>query len=141
MEYPPPGFTCKKCGMCCRGFSEERGVIIWPSDSDRIADKINMPTESFLKTYCYPKEIELKKGKVMVHLLKNSDGACVFLSNENLCLIHSFKPVQCAKTPFDFFWDDYQVPGYECMGNVDLSSIRDTSGEDNVLIETLKIIH
>jgi Fe-S-cluster containining protein len=136
-----PDFNCKKCGKCCRGFSGERGVIIWPSDAERISDYMGMQTERFLNTYCLSKEIELKKGKVIVHLLKSIDGACVFLSHDNLCLIHDFKPLQCARTPFDFFWDHRHVPEYECLENIDLSSMRDTSGKDKVLIESLKIVN
>ena len=125
--------------MCCRGFSEEKGVIIWPSDSIRIAKELKMPEEKFLKTYCYPKDIKLKKGKVIIHLLNYIDETCIFLSNDNLCLIHNFKPIQCVKTPFSFFWDERYIPQYKCMANIDIPSNWGTSVEDKLLIEYLKI--
>ena len=139
MPETSPGFTCNKCGKCCKGFSEERGVSIWPSDAARISNQLGLEKATFLTTYCDAKEIEINKGTVTIHLLKSIEGNCIFLSEENLCTIHDFKPVQCVKTPFDFFWDRLQPPPYECLENIDLPLDWDTSESDNLLIESLEI--
>lgn len=139
MKNWSPDFKCKKCGACCREFSQERGVIIWPQDSQRIADQMNMSVQHFLNTYCYAKELQLQKGKVIIHLLKDTEGHCILLNDGKTCSIHGFKPDQCANTPFDYFWDENIAPNYECIGISVIPAIN-TSGKDKALMETLKIV-
>ena len=127
-------FTCTKCGKCCCGFSENKGVILFPEDINRIATKLNVSLESFKAKYCYSEELITKKKALTLFFLRHLSGRCIFLNNSNLCNIHEFKPIQCQKGPFDFLWNAEQSFEYECMRNVKMPEKWSTVDEDCELI-------
>lgn len=130
-------FTCKKCGRCCYGFSENKGVILFPEDINRIVTKLNLPLESFKAKYCYSRELITKKNTLTLFFLRHVSGRCIFLNNSNLCNIYEFKPVQCQKGPFHFFWNHEQRFDYECIKDVKIPENWSTDEEDFKLIATL----
>lgn len=135
MTLSPPNFNCTKCGKCCSEMSEERGVILFPSDIGRLARELGLGKEKFLSTYCHCKTVETSVGLVSVSFLNSKNGRCVFLDDENLCTVHDFKPEQCARSPFNFFWDGHR--DYECMRNIVLPVDWNTEDSDTELVLSL----
>lgn len=100
-------FACQSCGNCCKFFN----INITHLDIQRILE--NRPDlkaedfvsfsvsekgdpESFISTYG-KRQIDLKK--------KKDKDECVFLEN-NVCSIHSFKPIVCRVWPFSLEKND-----------------------------------
>ncbi len=129
-------FTCTKCGICCCGFLENKGIILFPEDINRIATKLDVSLESFKAKYCYSRELITEKKTLTLFFLRHVSGRCIFLNNSNLCNIYDFKPIQCQKGPFYFFWNE-QLFNYECMKNIKIPEKWSTDEEDFKLISTL----
>lgn len=132
-------FHCKKCGECCKNFSLERGVIIFPNDIERISNFLRISSEKFLEDYCYNVNVQVKGGYVNLHFLSSNDGACVFL-NKNLCSIHEVKPIQCKKSPLSFFPNCNDTNLYDCVNNSQIVYNQEATDYDKGLIQTLKFI-
>ena len=130
-----PGFKCTKCGDCCRGFSEERAVFLFPKDVKRIAAGLAISERSFIESYTFSKLIQTELGKIEVRFLRHVEGSCVFLAKDSTCSIHDFKPEQCQRTPFGFFWDGGRP--FECMKDVELPDGWSSESSDEELILTL----
>ncbi len=93
-------YTCNCCGAGCRSFL----VGVRPEER-----------EAILKLENWSESLQLAKEKLFVlhpaagrlgyGLAKHSDGRCVFLDGENLCIIHKLhglnaKPLACQLYPF-----------------------------------------
>ena len=93
-------YTCNCCGAGCRSFL----VGIRPAER-----------EAILKLEDWSEKLQLGRDKLFVlhpaaarlgyGLAKHSDGRCVFLDGENLCIIHKLhglkaKPLACKLYPF-----------------------------------------
>lgn len=112
-----PRFHCVKCGECCRGFSDEKSVILFPGDFEIIPKKMNMNVQDFQKKYCNLTELETEIKIITIYTLKHIQSECIFLE-DNICKIFGHRPIQCHRAPFSFFWNgtvDYQ---YKCLKNV-----------------------
>jgi Fe-S-cluster containining protein len=93
-------YTCNCCGRGCRSFlipvtESERRTI---EQLQNWREKLGV-SELFLKTRAFPPD--------NLALAKHPDGQCVFLDNDNLCLIHKqyglkAKPIACQLYPFIF---------------------------------------
>lgn len=93
------GFSCKRCGFCCKNGI----VILYPEDVYKISAYLGLKQACFVKKYC--KEIRLcinDSNSLNIYYLDISDF-CVFLSNENLCVINEVKPLQCKLAPESYF--------------------------------------
>lgn len=94
-------FRCLSCGECCKTNGR---VYLYLRDISGISKRLNLSINSFINDYC---EFRIEKfiftDKVVEYevlsLLKNSHSCCIFIEN-NLCSIHSFKPLQCKIAPF-----------------------------------------
>ena len=135
----PSAFVCSKCGECCRGLSQEMAVILFPNDVENISMKLGLSVDSFQKQFCHKEKLETKISEVWLAFLKLKNDKCIFLSDDNLCSIHAFKPTQCKEKPFNFFWDKSLSVKYECMKETDIPSDWNTYSFDRILIEFLKI--
>ncbi|MCX7698128.1 MAG: YkgJ family cysteine cluster protein [Candidatus Goldbacteria bacterium] len=81
-------FKCKKCGNCCRrGF-----VYLKEEEIKNISSFLKINTKQFIKEYT---ENILWLGKV----LKFKNNKCIFLTDNNLCLIYEIRPYQCRTFP------------------------------------------
>lgn len=129
-------FECGKCGRCCCGFSENKGVVLFPEDIDRISKKLNLTSKIFKTKYCYSQEIVTKRKTLTIYILRYIDGRCVFLNKSNLCEIHEFKPIQCHKGPIHIYWDDERWYNCESMRNIKLPEDWSTDEGDFKLIST-----
>ena len=129
------GFECTKCGDCCKGFSEEEGVVLFPFEINHLAVNLGISEEEFKARFCTSKNIEIEGKQVCFFYLKyDKDGACLFLEN-NACSIHAFKPLQCQRGPFGFFWDGRIQ--FECMKKTRIPKNWNTELEDIELVKLM----
>ena len=89
---PDQRWSCHSCGNCCRTLVGH----LFPDERDRIEQQ-NWGGELGVAPM-----IRVRGGWV---LNKNDDGACVFLDEQNRCLIHAkygeqAKPIACRVFPF-----------------------------------------
>lgn len=131
------GFVCTKCGKCCCGFSESKGVILFPEDLDRISNKLNVSLELFKTEYCTSRKLITEKKTLTLYYLLHVNGRCIFLDHSNLCNIYELRPLQCQKGPFYFLWEGQKSFDYECMKDVKVPENWSTDDEDFKLIATL----
>lgn len=92
-------FECKKCGACCKN----NGIVImYPIDIQRISQKMEIEQKEFVQRYCRKKYINLNDRQLKIYVLDVGD-CCPFLDENNLCTIHSVKPLQCEYGPTRYF--------------------------------------
>ncbi len=131
-----PRIHCTKCGECCKGFSDDKSVILFPCDFDIIPKKINMRVQDFKKKYCNLTQLETEIKTINIYTLKHTQSECVFL-DDNICKIFDHRPIQCQRAPFRFFWNgvlDYQ---YECLQKVSIPSEWSSEKYDKELLSSL----
>ena len=92
-------FKCKMCGACCR----IKDGIVRVSDEEigRIARFMNLDEQALIDSYT-----EISPDRRGLVLKSRSDGACIFLNEENLCAINEVKPEKCGTFPFEWVNDD-----------------------------------
>lgn len=128
---------CEKCGLCCHGFSENKGVILFPEDINRIAENLSITPKTFKKQYCYSEKIFTKRKTLSIYFLRYIDEHCIFLDKSNLCKIHEFKPIQCLKGPIYILWDnELRLLNCKYMKKVKIPEDWSTDEEDLKLIST-----
>ena len=90
-----PGFECQCCGACCR----IKDGIVRVSDREiaRIAAYLGMREDDFIA-----RETEIAPDRKTLMLKSRSDGACVYLTDDNRCRIHEVKPDKCRTFPFEW---------------------------------------
>ena len=85
-------FVCRKCGACCRG---DGFVKVTEAEIITMAEYLGETEEQFKSRWLRP---SLFEG----HWLKDKENKdCIFLEN-NQCLVHAVKPVQCRSFPFSW---------------------------------------
>ena len=87
-----PPFKCQKCGACCR----IKNGIVRVSDEEirRIAAFLGKEEASFIA-----EETELAPDRRGLVLKSRPDGACTWLTSDNLCRINPVKPDKCRTFP------------------------------------------
>lgn len=95
---------CQKCGNCCKApDNESYCVVLYPSDVNMISNLLQLPKECFLRQFCIETSLMVKAHEIKVYLLRFVDCHCIFLSEDNLCKIYDFRPIQCRKAPYEYF--------------------------------------
>ncbi|OLS13880.1 MAG: hypothetical protein RBG13Loki_2501 [Promethearchaeota archaeon CR_4] len=109
-------FKCLRCGRCCR----DPNTIVTLSISDILAianhlhlgvDEVlsvlgfyhfseNVPKSQIEKMVTRP--VLTEKGSAFLGLLKGEGGKCVFLNEENACMIYPSRPKICRTFPFTY---------------------------------------
>lgn len=106
-------FECTKGGACCR--EESLLVTVTGRDLARISSTLGLDAYELIKAVDFYLEsgitsrkglrdfpaLNTEKGPAYVALKKLEDGDCVFLK-DNLCMIHTIRPVVCMSFPFVF---------------------------------------
>ncbi|MHA1950236.1 MAG: YkgJ family cysteine cluster protein [Candidatus Thorarchaeota archaeon] len=151
-------FECIKCGACCReesllvnvtGRDLFRISIILDLSASELVRALDFYLVSGITSYDglrdFPALIT-ERGLAFVALKKLENGDCVFLKDD-LCMIHTFRPVVCRSFPF-VFQDagDHRKWGLSAMKEIcpglgtgpkvvgtDLIELADTVLEDLVL--------
>ena len=85
MNYRDINNKCTKCGNCCRGFSKERGIILFPKDFEIIPNKLKVSLEKFRKSYCNVQHVTTISKKVKIYSLRFNKEGCIFLKGSGLC--------------------------------------------------------
>ena len=93
------GFQCRCCGACCR--IKDGIVRVSPDEIARIAAFLGMSEADFIAN-----EAELAPDRKGLILRSHPDGACVYLTDDNLCRINPVKPDKCRTFPYDWVNDD-----------------------------------
>jgi Fe-S-cluster containining protein len=89
-------------------------VVLFPWDVRRLCDGLGLSQAEFTSRYL--RATPMAVGARNLPLLGEKDGQCVFLARDNRCLVHEFKPTQCARGPFGFFWRGER--DFACMKDV-----------------------
>ncbi len=83
-------FDCKMCGQCCEG---QGGIVVSPSDLERICSHLLLDAQEFLAQYGH-----MHNGKLKVR--SGDDGFCIFFKQGEGCAVHVAKPNICRAWPF-----------------------------------------
>lgn len=102
-------YECTCCGTCCRW---EGYVRISSPEVEAIAQYLGMSVETFTATYT-----RLTDDRQALSLSESPEGACVMLTDGNLCRINPVKPLQCRLFP-----EYWSFPGFEKLCEVRIIS-------------------
>ncbi len=87
-------FSCQQgCAACCKIPGR---VEIDEQDIGRMAEALGMTHNRFAATY-------VRKVSGDLLLRERDDGACVMLGEDDRCMVHAVRPLQCRTYPF---WDE-----------------------------------
>lgn len=90
-------FECLRCGECCRlsGY-----VRVTPQEIARIADYLGMTAAQVRARYVTTFSLDGRR----IEILRDRPGTttCIFLGEENECMIHPVKPEQCRTFPLEW---------------------------------------
>ncbi len=129
--------TCTKCGDCCRGISEEHGVVLFPKDLEIIPTELGISLKEFKARYCYSQQVTTKRKRLELYFLCYIKGQCIFLEKNGLCQIYEFRPIQCQRAPLQFFWNGKLDYEYDCTKNLKIPNDWTSSADDNELLNSL----
>lgn len=108
------GFSCTRCGACCRGTgADENLVMVTPGEIELLEAGTGQPADNF--TGPYPEFIPMPDGGSMTfeHCLSRTPAGCVFLSGST-CTAYSCRPWICRTYPFMLDGDELVV--FPCEG-------------------------
>jgi Fe-S-cluster containining protein len=109
-----PCFECTKCGDCCR--EDSLLITVTGSDIVRISTALGLSPMGIMRAldfYVVDAQESLpvglqgipspktERGQAFIALKKMDNGDCIFLK-DNLCMIHTFRPIVCRSFPFTF---------------------------------------
>ena len=85
-------FKCQKCGACCR---IKNGIVrVSDAEISRIAAFLGMTEAEFIDC-----ETDVAPDRRGLILKSRPDGACAWLTDDNLCRINPVKPDKCRSFP------------------------------------------
>ena len=88
-------FNCRRCGACCR--IKDGIVRVSEDEIKRIAVFLGMNEADFIAH-----ETEVSPDRKSLVLKSDPDGACAYLTPDNLCRINPVKPDKCRTCPFEW---------------------------------------
>ena len=113
------GFECIRCGECCRSFSGDNRVIIFPGEVRKIikTNKLNW------NDVCKPSIPLFIDDTGILHafeweLNRHESGDCVFLNDNYTCKIYDQRPWICRTYPFYLVFEngDPNLMVSDCQG-------------------------
>ena len=95
------GFSCTRCGECCRGESvDDHLVMVTPDEVRGIIGASGCPWEEIAEPFpCFTRHGEAG-SHTFEWCLKREGGRCTFLGEEGGCRIYSSRPWICRTYPF-----------------------------------------
>lgn len=87
-------FSCAQCAHCCK--DEPGFVFLSDEEIEHISSFLDIPNETFLKTYC---RLVPMGNFSMISIIEKPNNDCIFL-NESGCSIYEVRPLQCRSYPF-----------------------------------------
>ncbi len=105
---------CIGCAGCCRGMGNT--VILDPADVCRLTENLGKTFDEMLSDMV---ELQVADGVILPNLrMTEPEESCYFLSQENRCRIHSFRPGVCRLFPLGRYYQgdsfQYFVQKGEC---------------------------
>jgi Fe-S-cluster containining protein len=109
-----PHFECTKCGSCCR--EDSMLITVTGYDIFRISTALGLSPDETIRALDFyiidesnpiPTGLvgipspNTERGLVIIALKKMENGDCIFLK-DNLCMIHTLRPIVCRSFPFVF---------------------------------------
>ena len=85
-------FECRRCGACCR--IKDGIVRVSEVEMAQIAAFLGVPEDDFIAS-----DTDLAPDRRGLILKSRADGACIYLTSENLCRINPVKPAKCRTFP------------------------------------------
>ncbi len=110
------GFTCKRCGKCCRSEFGDNTVTVFPSE---VRDLMRATGRQWLDIV-EPHETGDADERGFYHtfewaLRKKKSGDCTFLE-EGRCMVYGHRPLICRTYPMRLEAGGAEVEVYECEG-------------------------
>jgi Fe-S-cluster containining protein len=108
------GFSCTRCGVCCRDAAEDANlVMVTPGEIDLLSQGTGQPSECF--TEPYPESIRTVAGGSLTfeRCLSRTPTGCTFLSG-NFCTVYRHRPWICRTYPFMLDGDELVI--FPCEG-------------------------
>ena len=101
MEHPMRSddtfqFRCRQCGSCCR---DRVDILLSPFDLCRMAKELGEPLHQVFDKYGYLYVGGMSKVPLVSLKMREDNGQCYFLSEDNRCSIQMNKPAVCALFP------------------------------------------
>lgn len=96
-------FECTECGKCCK---TQGSVYLSPTEVKQAATLLDISASTFVERYASRTlHHDNQDDDVIpwVRLVNSNDGACVFLNDDNQCMVYEARPIQCSTFPF---WPD-----------------------------------
>ncbi len=94
------GFTCKRCGNCCRIPGEVR---LLEGEPAKIAALLEMSTDAFIQEHT-----RLTRDRTGLSIVERKDHSCSMLEEDG-CRIQQAKPYQCRAFPLDWNYDGWEA--------------------------------
>lgn len=94
------GFSCIRCGDCCRGTEEDANlVMIFPNEIEDMAEATGQTTGDFIDPY--PEKVSTCGGGSITFewCLKRTAEGCIFLDTMH-CTVYASRPWICRTYPF-----------------------------------------
>lgn len=110
-------FTCRRCGACCR--IRDGIVRVNEAEIARISAFLGMPAERFIDGHC-----EIAPDRKTLMLKSRPDGACAWLTGDNLCRIDPVKPEKCRTFPYGWTNPDSSRVCPVLMGKFDTMFVK-----------------
>lgn len=88
-------FVCQRCGACCR--IKDGIVRVNAEEIARIAAFLGIAADEFVELHA-----ELAPDRKSLMLPSRENGECVYLTEDNLCLINPVKPGKCRTFPYEW---------------------------------------
>ncbi|MBD3227493.1 MAG: hypothetical protein GF329_04820 [Candidatus Lokiarchaeota archaeon] len=115
-------YKCARCASCCRDWDGIIYVSIY--EVKNIADNLNLTLEEVFKDFIHMEEQTVDYGGESIELtylaINQVDNHCVFLDENDNCIIHEYKPFLCKIYPF---WsiimeksDNFEEYSQKCKG-------------------------
>jgi len=89
------GFHCRCCGACCR--IPDGIVRLSENEIARISAFLGFSEADFIE-----RETDLAPDRRGLILKNTPEGACAYLTADNLCRINPVKPDKCRTFPFEW---------------------------------------
>ncbi len=93
-------YKCKRCGACCRWAGYVR---ISEEEANAIAAFLGLDLGDFLDKYT-----RITADGYDLSLIEREDESCIFITEDNECMIQPVKPKQCRDFP-----EHWNFPGFE----------------------------
>lgn len=130
--------TCNRCGDCCKSKNFKGMVVIYPNEVSAIAQKLQITSKEFLNEYCNRDSIKGKGYILELYFLKHIKDKCIFLTENNLCNIYAFRPIQCRMAPYNYFANMDIWSHMRCLDETKLSRSNSEVLDKQLVLELLK---